>query len=275
MKVSVVKTEAYYPKAPFHPSECYPEYPFPSKYISKLRNPVYDAVRQAFYLLGLDSENFGTSSWNPLRDLVKEGSRIIIKPNFVNHYNLASDERAYFEALVSQGAVIRPILDYVLIAARGKQYKLTVADLPIQIADFEVLCRESGLESMLHFIQANEHDKGEIKFLDLRDYRLRTTRSGAVIDKLKLPGDPFGYITVNLRENSSLVPLERYSHLFRAPDYADNATVEMHSSGNHYYILPRTILESDLIINVPKLKVHRKVGVTLSLKNLVGIIGDK
>ncbi|MFB3887075.1 MAG: DUF362 domain-containing protein [Thermodesulfobacteriota bacterium] len=275
MKVSVVKDEACYPKVPFHPSECYPEYPFPSKYTSKLKNPVYDAVRQAFYLLGLDSENFGTSSWNPLRDLVKEGSKIIIKPNFVNHYNPASDERTYFQALVSQGAVIRPILDYVLLAAKDKYYELTIADLPMQGADFQVLCRESGVESILRFIQGNGYAKGEIKFLDLRDYRLRAARSGAVIGKVKLSGDPLGYLTVNLGENSSLVPLERYSHLFRVSDYTDDAAVEMHCNGNHHYILPRTILESDLIINVPKLKVHRKAGVTLSLKNLVGVIGYK
>src|SRR5690606_2650770 len=30
-----------------------------------------------------------------------------------------------------------------------------------------------------------------------------------------------------------------------------------------------------LVINLPKLKTHKKTGVTLSLKNLVGINGDK
>ena len=275
MRVSVVKTKAYYPRAPFHPSEYYPEYPFPSHYISEVANSVYEAVRQALYLLGLDSKNFGTSVWNPLKDFVEEGSQIVIKPNFVNHYNQLSDERSYFEALVSQGAVMRPILDYVLVAARGRPYKLTFIDLPIQTADFEILCRETGLEKMIDFIHANKHENGEINFLDLRDYRLKTARSGAVINRAKLPGDPLGYISIDLGENSSLGPLERYTHLFRAPDYEANTTIEMHSKGKHQYILPRTILESDLLINVPKLKVHRKVGVTLSLKNLVGIIGDK
>jgi hypothetical protein len=34
-------------------------------------------------------------------------------------------------------------------------------------------------------------------------------------------------------------------------------------------------MDADLFINLPKLKTHKKVGVTLSLKNLVGINGDK
>jgi hypothetical protein len=34
-------------------------------------------------------------------------------------------------------------------------------------------------------------------------------------------------------------------------------------------------LDADVFINLPKLKTHKKVGVTISLKNLVGINGDK
>jgi hypothetical protein len=39
--------------------------------------------------------------------------------------------------------------------------------------------------------------------------------------------------------------------------------------------LSESVLTSDLVINLPKLKTHKKTGVTLSLKNLVGINGDK
>jgi hypothetical protein len=37
----------------------------------------------------------------------------------------------------------------------------------------------------------------------------------------------------------------------------------------------RDILAADIVINVPKLKTHMKAGVTLALKNLVGINGSK
>jgi len=36
--------------------------------------------------------------------------------------------------------------------------------------------------------------------------------------------------------------------------------------------LPRTVLEADYLVSLPKLKTHRWVGVTLSLKNMLGIV---
>ena len=39
--------------------------------------------------------------------------------------------------------------------------------------------------------------------------------------------------------------------------------------------MSRSVLDADLFINVPKMKTHKKTGVTLSLKNLVGINADK
>ena len=39
--------------------------------------------------------------------------------------------------------------------------------------------------------------------------------------------------------------------------------------------IARTVLESDRIINVPKLKIHHMAQVTLSLKNLMGVVVDK
>jgi hypothetical protein len=35
------------------------------------------------------------------------------------------------------------------------------------------------------------------------------------------------------------------------------------------------VLRADLLVNLPKLKTHKKTGVTLALKNLVGVNGDK
>jgi len=43
----------------------------------------------------------------------------------------------------------------------------------------------------------------------------------------------------------------------------------------HKVKIARTVLESDRIINVPKLKIHHMAQVTLSLKNLMGVVVDK
>jgi hypothetical protein len=57
-------------------------------------------------------------------------------------------------------------------------------------------------------------------------------------------------------------------------DYHRKQTVRAHRGGHRYVIAP-AVLASDVVICVPKLKVHRKVGVTLNLKNIVGINADK
>ena len=274
MKVSVVRTAVCYPEPPFSPSEAYPEYPFPVEALSGAPNTVYAAVRKALYLTGLDAANFGSACWNPFGSLVPRDGAVVLKPNFVNHFNPLSSDRVHYEALVTQGAVIRAVADYLLIAGKGR-LKLVFADLPIQSADFSRICEQTGLSQVAQFLAEQVGSDVRIELLDLRDYRIVTDASGAVIRTVRQPTDPMGYAIVDLGEHSALKPIEGDSHLFRAPDYDGDATVRMHSEGRHQYVIPRSILEAGLLVNLPKLKVHRKVGVTLCLKNLVGIVGDK
>jgi hypothetical protein len=51
--------------------------------------------------------------------------------------------------------------------------------------------------------------------------------------------------------------------------------IPYHSGGHHEYGLPQSVLDSDVIIHVPKLKTHKKSGVTLSLKSAIGLCGYK
>src|SRR5262249_13584417 len=46
---------------------------------------------------------------------------------------------------------------------------------------------------------------------------------------------------------------------------------EAHSNGHNQYKVSRTVIEADVFVNLPKLKTHKKAGITCSLKNLVGI----
>jgi hypothetical protein len=48
-----------------------------------------------------------------------------------------------------------------------------------------------------------------------------------------------------------------------------------HGLGKHQYLIAREAIEADVVINVPKLKTHRKAGITGALKNIVGINGHK
>jgi hypothetical protein len=52
-------------------------------------------------------------------------------------------------------------------------------------------------------------------------------------------------------------------------------TNQHHRSVRHEYLLCRTPMDADVFINLPKLKTHKKVGLTCALKNLVGINANK
>src|SRR5262249_4524516 len=54
-------------------------------------------------------------------------------------------------------------------------------------------------------------------------------------------------------------------------DYDVGETNTVHSGGCHKYRVSRTIVSADVFINLPKMKTHKKAGITCSLKNLVGI----
>src|SRR5690554_5888999 len=68
---------------------------------------------------------------------------------------------------------------------------------------------------------------------------------------------------------------ERQLRLLRGADYDEEITIAHHSGGRNAYLVARTVLSADLVVNVPKVKTHKKSGVTLSMKNLIGINGDK
>ncbi|MFN4111879.1 MAG: hypothetical protein ACK4G1_06350, partial [Ignavibacteria bacterium] len=83
------ETTRYSNNPPYHPNKLYPEYPFNEKFIDHSFEGVdaYEAVRNLFYLLGYDVENFGKRNWNPLGHIIKPGYKVVLKPNFVLHFN--------------------------------------------------------------------------------------------------------------------------------------------------------------------------------------------
>ena len=62
---------------------------------------------------------------------------------------------------------------------------------------------------------------------------------------------------------------------FRVTMYNPDLMRQTHGRGRHQYLIAREVIEADVVINVPKLKTHRKAGITGALKNLVGINGNK
>ena len=57
--------------------------------------------------------------------------------------------------------------------------------------------------------------------------------------------------------------------------YNPDLMLNTHQPGRHQYLVARDIIEADTVINLPKLKTHKKACLTGALKNMVGINGHK
>ena len=245
---------------------------------------VYEAVEALFRGLGLDAGRVGSPEWNPLGDVIAKGDRVIVKPNFVSSKDM--HERlvgARLEASSTHASLLRPILDYALRAV-GPRGFVRVVDTPVEGCELQKVLGPLGIERLIREMQRNHTN---VDFLDLRyfavvprllldDRRMwnRSYNLGVLVRK-KLPGDPRGYRTVDLGSASRfagrLVDDERLcfhrSHRFTPREH--------HTGGRHEYALPQTVLDADVVINVPKMKTHKKTGVTLALKSVIGLTSEK
>lgn len=262
-------SEPAYPQVPpFDPGEPYAEL-FGIATAGRTPNLVYAAVRDALRHAGLDAAHAGTAQWNPLGDVVTPGMRVLLKPNLVRHANHGTGGT---DCLVTHGSVVRVAIDYVLRALEGRG-EIWIGDAPIQSGDFERTLDVTGLRGVIE--DAQRRSPVPIRVVDFR--RVATDESAAGLPGVRreLPGDPNGFIAVDVGRGSLLAPLDDGANRYRVTGYDAEETPQHHTDGKHEYLLARTALIADAIINLPKLKTHRKAGMTCALKNLVGINGDK
>lgn len=258
---------AYYEIAPFDPP-----------------NPVYLAVEELFRLLGLDAARAGTPEWNPLGDVIQPGDRVIVKPNFVSSRNLHDKITGRkLQASSTHASLLRPVLDYALRAA-GPRGRVRVVDTPVEGCELDKVVGPLGVRDLIAHLRSRGND---VDFLDLRYFRMapqlpiddvrwfgRSWNLGLLVHE-RLSGDPLGYRTVNVGERSRFedypAPFDRLcfhrSHRF--------TPVSHHRRGHHEYGIPGTVLGADVIINLPKLKTHKKTAVTLALKSFIGLSHEK
>jgi uncharacterized protein (DUF362 family) len=230
---------------------------------------VYAGVRDALFALGLDASRFGAPEWNPLGDLVPRGGTVVLKPNFIRHWNPAPG--ASVESVVTHGALVRAAADYALLAV-GVEGEVVLAEAPQHDCDWRRIAEIAGLDALARFYDEVLHR--ELPAIDLRREAV-TYRDGVIATRRALPGDPSGYRLVDLALRSAFHGSGLDPRRFRGADYDPGPTSEHHTGGRNEYLLSETVLQADLVVNLPKLKTHKKTGVTLALKNLVGINGDK
>lgn len=255
-----------YPEtAPFGPDESYPEIPFPIQEAEP--NPVYRTVRACLERSGLDRERFGTPEWNPLGAYVRPGDIVLLKPNLIKERHPRDPEG--WRYVLTHGSFLRAVTDYVAVALQGSG-RVIVADAPQTDSSFSRIVEVLDLEELADFYRS---EGIAFELVDLRREEW-TTRDEVVVGRRELPGDPRGNVHFDLGERSELVGHAGAGHYYGA-DYDSAAVNAHHCDGRHEYLLGGSVMAADVFINLPKLKTHKKAGVTVALKNLVGINGDK
>lgn len=254
---------------PYSPDTPYAEYPFGPDALTNEANHAYEGVRDALRLLKLDAEHFGRPKWNPLGEMIHPGDTVVLKPNFVRDFR--ETQAGHGDCLITHGSIIRAALDYVYIALQGKG-RIIIADAPQNDADLNAIRRMAGLREIQEFYK--QHAGFEVEVYDLRPEKARKI-DGVIVGHERLPGDPAGYVKVDLGRHSMFAEVEHLCHLLYGSEYDTGEIRRHHTGGVHEYLISKTILEADCVINLPKLKTHKKTGITVCMKNLVGINGNK
>lgn len=248
-------------------------------------NPVYDAVSRVLARLALDRERIGRPDWNPLQSLVASGQHVVIKPNFVSsrnfHQRYGQDD---FLCCCTHPSVIRPVIDFAWRAV-GSHGTVSIAEAPLEGGQFETTLAALGVTEMIETLR--RRDGINLELIDLRDFHLvprmlidnravagRSLNLG-MLRRQALAGDPRGYATVDLGGASSFAGLDGRCERLRFHHSNPGWPSVHHRQGRHEYSMANTVLAADLLISLPKMKMHKKSGVTLSLKNMIGTTNQK
>src|SRR5262249_55903463 len=132
--------------------------------------------------------------------------------------------------------------------------------------------RLSGAEAVIQAVR--ERTRLDVLAVDFRKERSEK-RGGMIVSRIPNNGDPMGYRAVELGPVSRFTGLNGRSGRYRGTQYDPATMSSSHSDARNAYLFPATVLDADVLVNLPKLKTHRKAGITAAMKNLVGINGSK
>ena len=252
----------------YSPSSSYPEYPF--SHIATKPNRVYQAVRECLAQAGLDAQNYDTPNWNPLKQYIKQGDKVFLLCNFVYHRR-SCESLEQFYAKCTHASILRALIDYVYIAT-GNEGSISFGNASLQSCIWEQVLADTGANLLLDFYRGTHV---AITAKDLRLFVAPRNALGRIISTTAVHTDDG--IIVKLDNNSLLDELyKKDSNIkFRVSDYNPDETEKRHGLHRHEYIINKEILSSDVVISVPKLKTHEKVGITVGLKGFVGCVGHK
>lgn len=225
---------------PFDPDDHYPEYPYASAEDSPEVSPdngAYRLVREGLRLL--HPVGFGSPDWNPLAGIVGPGNSVLIKPNLVDHSE-------WINGQITHPALLRPIIDYVYKAC-GPSGRILLAEGPWTAGLFDRLVADVGIQAMVDHL-SGVHGVPVM----LQD-----------LNKAQPDATPL----VDLGRVSELRAVERVWY-----DAHGEVMQEGADPGIGQYRVAPWMLAADVVISVPKAKVHCSGGITVAMKNMIGII---
>lgn len=200
---------------------------------------------------------------------IRPGQAVLIKPNLVLHEHPRGGD---VRCLIAQGDVVRQVLDAVGLAMGGNG-RIIIGDSPLQTTDFAKALDVSGIGQA---VSDFERDSGmKVDIIDFRQVHADRDERGHIRAWKDVPGDPAGTVTFDLDGDSMLCGIEQDSDKFRVSNYQAADTMQYHGRNTHRYVIARSVLDADVIISLPKMKTHCKVGVTLAMKNFVGTVSRK
>jgi uncharacterized protein (DUF362 family) len=194
---------------------------------------------------------------------------VVLKPNWIQEG--MENRCCEWEPVITHPVVVCAVANAIASRFRGGG-TICICDAPHTYADFDAILSRDAFIYKVNALR--EHwNRVTFEILDLRrEVWLR--KDGVVVQRLHNGEDPRGYVALNLGVDSMLFGHKGEGKYYGA-DY-DTLIVNAHHSGDkHEYLLAGTPIRADLFVNIPKMKTHKKTGITCSLKNLVGINGDK
>jgi uncharacterized protein (DUF362 family) len=200
---------------------------------------------------------------------IKKGDKVVLKPNFVQEKHELNDDWDY---LITHPTVITATLDLVssILSSTGE---IIIADAPMTPAKFDEILAHMPVSKWKEMCAERKVD---LSIIDLRDEEWHNAENGIILEKKDLPGDPKGKVLTNLLDdNSEFFGKANSKQGLYGACYDIRETNDAHNGHDNKYSVSRTIIEADVFINLPKLKTHKKAGITCCLKNLVGINTNK
>ena len=198
----------------------------------------------------------------------RENGMVVLKPNWIQESH--EYDTAAWESVITNPTLLLATVQVLGQRLQGAGTRIVICDGPHTYANFDAIVARGGLRERLSSMVLQGVN---LELVDLRREIWRR-KEQVVVERLKNSEDPRGYVALNLGKDSLFFGHHGEGRFYGA-DYDSKAVNDHHCGERQEYLLAGTPIHCDLFINLPKMKTHKKTGITCALKNLVGINGDK